>query len=112
MKKTISMLLAMVMMFVMCTAVYASSSGIFSEQSITKGGLGDIETKGLTLLGTLQWVGYLVAIGMIIWVGIKYLMSGAGEKAKAKETLIPIVIGAILIAGATWIASTLFTALS
>lgn len=109
MKKTISMLLAMVMMFAMCTAVYASSS--FPAQTITKGSLGEIETKGITLLGTLQWVGYLVAIGMIIWVGIKYLMSGAGEKAKAKETLVPIVIGAILIAGATWIASTLFSAL-
>ena len=107
MKKRVSLILAM--MFIMMSGlVYANS---FSTQTLSKGNLGSLENKSLSLLGTLQWVGYLVAIGMLIWVGIKYLMSGAAEKAKAKETLIPIVIGAVLVAGATWIASALFTAI-
>lgn len=60
------------------------------------------------VLGTMQWIGYLIAIGMIIWAGIRFLVSGAGEKAKAKEVALPIVIGAVLIAGATWIAHLIF----
>ena len=100
----------MIMMIAMSSFLYANN---FGEQTLTGGeaNLGSLAGKGKTLLGTLQWVGYLVAIGMIIWVGIKYLTSGAGEKAKAKETLIPIVIGAVLVAGATWIASALFNAM-
>ncbi len=70
---------------------------------------GSVETKVVKVLGVIQWIGYIVAIGMLIWVGIKYVTSGAGEKAKAKETLIPIVVGAVLIAGATWIATAVFS---
>ena len=103
-----AMAIVLVMLMAMNTFVLANS---FSTQTLSQGNLGEISGKALGLLGTLQWVGYLVAIGMLIWVGIKYLMSGAAEKAKAKETLIPIVIGAVLVAGATWIASALFTAI-
>lgn len=106
MKKVIAMIIVMLM--AMNTFVFAND---FGEQTLGAANLGEISGKALGLLGTLQWVGYLVAIGMLIWVGIKYLMSGAAEKAKAKETLIPIVVGAVLVAGATWIASALFTAI-
>ena len=53
--------------------------------------------KANTILGTVVWIGYISAIGMIIWCGIKYVMSGAAEKAKAKETIVPILGGAFLI---------------
>lgn len=65
--------------------------------------------KATTILGVVQWIGYVIGIGMIIFVGIKYLLAGAGEKAKAKETLIPILIGAILITMGTAITATVFS---
>lgn len=68
----------------------------------------DVKPIFLTVLGTLQWIGYLVSIAMLIWAGIRYMTSSVGEKVKAKESLLPMVIGAILVAGATWIASTVF----
>lgn len=68
------------------------------------------EEKTNVLIGTLKWIGYVVAIGMIIWSGIKYVMSGAGEKAKVKETLVPILIGAILVVAAVEITGAVFGA--
>ena len=65
--------------------------------------------KAVTLIGTVKWIGYIVGIGMFIWVGIKYLLSGAGEKAKAKETLIPLLIGAILVTSGTAITVAVFS---
>lgn len=65
--------------------------------------------KAVTILGVVQWIGYMIGIGMIIFVGIKYLLAGAGEKAKAKETLIPILIGAILITMGTAITTVVFS---
>ena len=65
--------------------------------------------KAVTLIGTIKWIGYIVGIGMFIWVGIKYLLSGAGEKAKAKETLIPLLIGAILVTSGTAVTAAVFS---
>ena len=100
------LIFTMISMMLMTSCVFANN---FDKIDLEAGNLdSSAESKIKGFLGTLQFVGYFVAIGMLIWVGIKYLTSGAGEKAKAKETLIPILIGAILVAGATWIASALF----
>ena len=46
---------------------------------------------------------------MLIYIGIKYTMSAANEKADLKKGLINFVIGAVIIAGAAticgWLAS-------
>lgn len=107
MKKVLA--IVMVMLVMMSSAVFAFS-GINPTPTVPSGG-SSLQTKATSILGVIQWVGYVIAIGMIIWVGIKYVMSGAGEKAKAKETLIPIVIGAVLIAGAATIAQFVFSAI-
>ena len=70
--------------------------------------LGDVQGKISSALGIAQFIGFVVAIIMLIWVGVKYLTSGAGKKAEAKDTLIPIVIGAALVALAPTIAKFLF----
>lgn len=109
MKKVLA--IVMVMLVMMSSSVFA---GAYTQISTTPGApsnAGSLQQKATGVLGVIQWVGYIVAIGMLIWVGIKYVTSGAGEKAKAKETLIPIVIGAVLIAGATWIAQFIFNAI-
>ena len=70
----------------------------------------DLVLKINNVLSALQTIGFIIAIVMIIYVGIKYLTSGAGKKAEAKDTLIPIVIGAGLIVLSTTIAKALFGA--
>ena len=74
--------------------------------------LGDVQGKISAALGIAQFIGFVVAIIMLIWVGVKYLTSGAGKKAEAKDTLIPIVIGAALVALAPTIAKFLFDQVS
>lgn len=56
------------------------------------------------ILGWLQWFGYAIAVGMLIYIGIKYTMSAASERASLKSHLISYVIGAIFIAAASTIA--------
>ena len=62
------------------------------------------------VLGFIQIVGFLVGVVMIIWVGMQYLTSGAGKKAEAKEKLVPILIGALLVAAAPTLAKWLWSA--
>lgn len=56
-----------------------------------------------TILSALMWIGYAIAIGMLIYIGIKYVTSAADEKAELKKASINYVIGAIIIAAAVTI---------
>jgi len=50
-----------------------------------------------SILGLIRWVGIAVGVAMVMFVGVKYLTSGAGKKAEAKETMVPVLIGAVLL---------------
>ena len=50
------------------------------------------------ILNGISAVGVIVAVGMIIYAGFKFLTAGAGEKAKAKDMLVPLIVGAALVA--------------
>ena len=70
----------------------------------------DMLSKITDILGYAQWIGFVVAVVMCIWVGVKYITAGAGDKAKVKDTLIPMLIGAALVALAPVIAQAIFSA--
>ena len=79
-----------------------------SIQPENQGSLEGMDGTVNSVLGIIQTIGYIVAVVMVMWVGIKYLTAGASEKAKVKDTLVPILVGAILIVAATTITSWLF----
>ena len=88
-------------------------SGISSSIAIdTSTGTAKIDgLKGPTqkIIGAIQIVGYLIAAGMIVYIGVKYIMASASEKADLKGLAIKYVIGAILIVFGTTIASWIFS---
>lgn len=59
--------------------------------------------KGIAsnVTGLVLFVGYGFAIGMLIYLGIKYVSSSANEKADVKKGAINYIIGAIIIVSAT-----------
>ena len=67
-----------------------------------------IDTVGQKIMGILQTLGIVVAVIVLMVLGIKYMMGSAEEKAEYKKTMIPYVVGAILIFGATTIANMVF----
>ncbi len=68
----------------------------------------EVITAIKNVLSAVRTVGIFVAIAMVMWAGFKFLVAGAGEKAKAKEMLVPMVIGALLIIFATSLAEWLW----
>ena len=102
MKKICSMLLTLSML-ISCVNVALASGNPVGEISP------DIKVSAAgsaisSVLGVIQWIGYAFAIGMLIYIGIKYMMSAANEKADLKKGLINYVIGAILVAATATIA--------
>ena len=73
---------------------------------------GDITKVGNKLMGVLQVIGILTAVIILMVLGIKYMMGSAEEKAEYKKTMMPYIIGAILIFAATTIANAIYSFVS
>ena len=54
------------------------------------------------IAGTVQWVGYGIAIVMVFWLGIQWILSTPSKKAELKGRMWSMAIGILLlVAGAT-----------
>ena len=60
-----------------------------------------VNTIGNSALSIIAIVAGAVAVGMVIYIGIRYMLSGAQGMAKVKTTLMPWLIGALIIASAS-----------
>lgn len=52
---------------------------------------------GNILIGYLQAIGSVVSVVVLIVLGIKYMIGSAEEKAEYKKTMMPYLIGAIMV---------------
>ena len=73
---------------------------------------GDITKVGNKIMGILQVVGVLIDVIILMVLGIKYMMGSAEEKAEYKKTMIPYIVGAILIFAAATIANAIYNFVS
>ena len=109
MKKTvklISILLFVAMISISLTTV-VSASGIDAAnlanqlKGNTSAAQGGVMNIGNQIIGIITTVGVVVAVVILLVLGIKYMMGSASEKAEYKKTMIPYLVGAILIFGAS-----------
>ena len=67
-----------------------------------------VSKVGGQIVGIIQTVGIVIAVVMLLVVGIKYMMGSAEEKAQYKQTLLPYVIGAVLIFAASTLVNVIY----
>ena len=63
-----------------------------------QGQVTDISNK---IIGVITTIGVVVAVIVLLVLGIKYMMGSASERAEYKKTMIPYLVGAVLIFGAS-----------
>ena len=113
MKKQVKMISAVLLVtMILCSiANVVLGAGIISslsgDKTSTVSGQG-ITNLGATIVGVLQIIGIIVAVVVLLVLGIKYMMGSAEEKAEYKKTMIPYIIGALLIFAATSIVNVLY----
>ena len=67
-----------------------------------------VASLGGQIVGIIQIIGIVVAVVILLVLGIKYMTGSAQEKAEYKKTMIPYIIGAILIFAASTIVNVIF----
>ncbi len=109
-KKTMKILAFVVTLFMviaMMSSVVNAASGVnLTPNQITANIDSNSQTQitsvGGKIVGIIQVIGIVIAVVVIMVVGIKYMMGSVEEKAEYKKTMMPYIIGAVLIfAGST-----------
>ena len=99
-KKIISVILLVIMLLgCVSSAAFAVSVPSINENPNT----GGMENIASTILGIIKWVGIVVAVGMAMILGIKYITSSPDGKAEIKKTMTIYVGGIVLLLSASTI---------
>ena len=98
--------LIVVLLFVATNFVYAIDPASISGTTVS--GTSKITSLGNKIVTLIQTVGSVVAVVILFVFGIKYMMGSTEEKAEYKKTLLPYIIGAVLIFAAVNIAGFVF----
>ena len=103
--KILPILMVVLVILTTCTSVYAGGKvgnlTISPSMKDTQG----VQNLGNSILGIIQVVGTVIAVGVLMVIGIKYMMGSAEEKAEYKKTMLPYVIGALILFAAVNIAA-------
>ena len=65
-----------------------------------------------TILSSITIVGVVISIIMVMVLGIKYMMGSLEEKAEYKKTMIPMLIGAILLFCSSTLVSIIYSVIT
>ena len=117
MKKTmkiVSILMMAIMMLMIATPVFAvdptsAINSLDGKINYTGNGNDDFTTKIGNIIGFLQWAGAIAGVLIITIFGIKYMMGSLEEKAEYKKSMIPFIVGAVVLIAAPQIAKLIFS---
>lgn len=102
-KKTLKILTVLfivsIMLLVFTTIVRASDTEelLGGIQSNTQGSTSQSQQIGGLIVGIVQTIGTIVAVVVVAVLGIKYMTGSTEEKAEYKKTMLPYLVGAIIL---------------
>ena len=92
--KKINRILSLIMTFSMMSTI------VFANDSVTA-----IGNSVKSIVNAVSYFGYAIAMAMLAFLGIKYAMSPANEKADVKQGTVNYLIGAFFIICASTVAN-------
>lgn len=107
MKKSIKVISTLLLAIMLVTSIAGTVLAV-DPNTVLNGlnGNGNLQINDLTKVGNnivtiIQVVGIVIAVIVLLVIGIKYMMGSASEKAEYKKTMIPYIVGAVLIFAGT-----------
>lgn len=93
-----------IVMIIAIIGITSISNASFVEVSITPStgsGTSVVTNIGGGVLGVVQTIGYIVAVIVLVWLGIKYIMASPDGKAEIKKQAFAYILGAVLLFAAS-----------
>lgn len=102
---TVAMIMMVLSSNVMATGTSAGSAGsIIDQMQPTYNDGSGIASVGQKIVNIISTVAVVISVIVLLILGIKYMMGSASEKAEYKKTMIPYLVGSVLVFGAGAIA--------
>ena len=92
-------LIAVIVLFTIANATCMAAVEI--PQPAEDVNVGGIASTVSVILAIITWAGAAIAVGMLMFIGIKYVTASPEGKAEIKKTAMYYVLGAILIFSAS-----------
>lgn len=118
MKKSIkvisTLLLAIMLVASIATTAFAAVNLNTTISNIENQNLnGNADTQitkvGGNIVNIIQIVGIVIAVIVLLVIGIKYMIGSASEKAEYKKTMIPYIVGAVLVFAGTSLVKVIYS---
>lgn len=101
-KKSIKIIsIILIAVIVLFTIANATCMAVEIPQPAEDAPVGGIASTVSVILAIITWAGAAIAVGMLMFIGIKYVTASPDGKAEIKKTAIIYVLGAILIFSAS-----------
>ncbi len=102
--KIVTIVMIAIMLISLTSNVFAAKVGV--DPGNFTGTADGIDTKDVTkwsnnIINIVAIVGSAASIVILIVLGVKYMLGSAEEKAEYKKTLLPYIIGAVFVFGAS-----------
>lgn len=107
-KKTLAKILTACVIAVILATICGNVMAVTNPGSISIADDSSFNSIGGKIIGAIQGIGSVVAVGILVVLGIKYMMGSAEEKAEYKKTMIPYLVGAVLVFAASNIAGAVY----
>ena len=103
--KILTVLATILLVTAMCasTVFAVTPNQITVKDDSAVNGVNDITNIGQNVLTLINAVAIVIAVVILVVLGIKYMMGSAEEKADYKKSMIPYLVGAVLIFAASTI---------
>ena len=113
MTKIFSVVFLAIILLSVATTVFAADDNPYNPIDMD-GTKSKVDTSKITDMGQsavriITTIGMVASVAVLVVLGIKYILGSAEEKAEYKKTLLPYVIGAVLVFAASSIASMVYT---
>lgn len=113
MKKTkifISIVIA-ILLIANCTIALATTinPNDFRPGTPTTSDLGEGLDLAQKIVSVINVVGTIISVTMVMTLGIKYMVGSVEQRAEYKKTMIPLLVGAILLFGTSWVLKLIYS---
>lgn len=110
MKKSYKIVILLIISLIIMLALSSISMAAKVSIDNIKDNEANVATSGIKNIGSIilsgiTGVGIVISVVMVAVLGVKYMMGSAEERAEYKKSMLPYLIGAILLFGASAIAN-------
>ena len=105
--KIVAVILLVMLAFTIIQPVFAATgeltpNNLSATYSANDGGLSE---KAGRIMGLIRNIAVVVGVIMLMIIGVKFMLGSAEEKAEYKKSLMPLVIGIVIVMMATTLVS-------